>query len=97
MQLRTREPLRCQCKSKHLLAFYGVNGKGDPYVHVMSHRQGRPLSNVLILGDCEIQCPRCYRWHILTFRAGGRLDREQTLEPPAEIALADVVEPTKST
>lgn len=92
MQALTREPLRCQCKSQHLLAFYGVNQEGEAYVHVMAHRQGRPLTNVVILGDCEIQCPKCFRWHILTLRHDGKIERDETLDPPAEIAATDVVE-----
>jgi len=52
----------------------------------MSHKQGRPLSNVVIYGNCEIQCPSCYRWHSLSVKRGGKVDREVNLDPPAEIA-----------
>lgn len=97
MKSKTRNPLRCECSSKHLLAFYGVNQAGDIYVHVMSHKQGRPLSNVVIFGDCEIQCPACYRWHSLTVRRDGKLDRYVNLDPPAEIAESETVVRANST
>lgn len=84
MKPRTRKELRCECRARHLLAFYGMTSKGEPYLHVMSHRQGRVTSNVVIFGDCEIQCPSCNIWHILTFGKDGRMKRDATLKPPPE-------------
>lgn len=91
MQPKTRNPLRCGCNQT--IAYYGVNTAGEPYLHVMSRRQTKILSNVVMFGDCEIMCTKCQRWHIFSFpEHGAELEREQSLEPPAEIVDTDVVE-----
>ena len=97
MHSRTRKPLRCRCSDHRLLAFYGLADDGEPYVHVKAYKQGRSLANVVIYGDCEIQCPACERWVILNFRDDGSMDKDESLQPPAEIAeIAEVVDTRKT-
>lgn len=82
---RTRNPLRCQCPSGRILAFYGIAEDGEIYFHIMVRKSGRMLSNIVVYGDCEIQCPGCLRWNIFHVDKGGVMDRKVSAEPPAEI------------
>ncbi|WGH21915.1 hypothetical protein SEA_TROGGLEHUMPER_31 [Rhodococcus phage Trogglehumper] len=96
MHPRTRKQLKCECSKRHLLAYYGLNEEGVPYVHVKAQRQRRIVVNLVILGDCEIQCPSCLRWVILSFKDDGEMDKEESLVPPAEIDEIQTLEYTNN-
>lgn len=96
MHRKTHKQLKCNCSRHHLLAYYGLNDDGEPYVHIKAQRQGKIVANAVILGDCEIQCPSCLRWVILSFKADGEMSKEESLEPPAEIAEIQTLEHTNN-
>lgn len=96
MPPRTRKPLKCTCSRHHLLAFYGLNADGDPYVHIKAHRQGRVIVNVVILSDVEIQCPSCGMWVAPTIGEDGEVEFEELCEPPAETVEMQTLEYTNN-
>lgn len=68
----TKNPLRCFCDSRPLMAFYGVDKNGELYLHTKVFRQSKIYSEILFTGGTvKIRCRRCLRWHKITFKDGS--------------------------
>ena len=64
MQRSRSHELRCFCSSEPLLATYGVDEKGQLYVHVKVFKQRRVYGEVLVTGGTvKLHCRNCLRWH----------------------------------
>lgn len=79
---RTKLELRCFCSRRPLLAYYGQDEKGEPYLHQKVHKQGRIYGeSVFRTGLAEIRCRECYRWTRVRLSMG-----EQVISPPTDQA-----------
>lgn len=77
---RTKQELRCICSRRPLLAFYGQDEKGEPYLHQKVHKQGRIYGESLFRsGIAEIRCRECFRWTRIRLTIGG-----QHISPPTD-------------
>lgn len=66
-----RQELRCFCSRSPLLAVYGTDKEGIPYVHVKIYKQGRIYGETFHRGGTvEIRCRECIRWHRIFVQAG---------------------------
>lgn len=83
-RVRTSHDLRCTCYHEPLLALYGVDQRGQPYLHVKAWKGGRLITEVIFTGGvARILCRECLRWYRIVFRSSGaELHRVNT---PAEI------------
>lgn len=69
---RTQNDLRCFCLEKPLLATYGVDEKGELYIHIKVYKQRRIYGEVVIKGGTSrIHCRACDRWHTIVIREGS--------------------------
>lgn len=95
---RTRHELRCFCRSRPLLAIYGLDAKGRTFVHVKVFKQRHIYGEIVVYGgEVNIRCRECYRWNIIVFvsETKDRAElRESTTPPevdsPATLAAATV-------
>jgi len=80
------QELRCFCSRHPLLATYGVDRKGQLYVHVRVYKQRRIYGEVLVTGGTvKLMCRECLRWHTVVIRQPGRAElQEQTV--PIEVS-----------
>lgn len=79
--LRREHELRCFCKSKPLLATYGLNKDGALYLHVKIYKQSRIYGELILLGGLvRIKCRNCLRWHRIRIQ-GNRAELVNTQEP----------------
>lgn len=79
---RSKRELRCFCSRHPLLAIWGNDEHGKPYIHVKIYKQNRVYGEVVIYGgEVKITCRECLRWHRITFMGGVRLEETP---PPAE-------------
>lgn len=80
---RTKHDLRCFCRSRPLLAVYGVLSNGDLFVHVRVFKQREIFGELYIqrIGIVKIRCRSCYRWHRITIRQPGEAVLEESTKP----------------
>lgn len=78
--------LRCeQCKEAPLLATYGVDEKGRPYIHVKIWKQNRIFGELVVEGGVvRIKCRACLRWLRVIIRPGRRAELIQEPKPLPE-------------
>lgn len=79
--------LRCeQCSRRPLLATYGVDEKGHPYVRVKIWRQNRIFGHTVVEGGVvRLQCRECMRWCRVIIRGRkATLVEESNPVPEAE-------------
>jgi hypothetical protein len=78
----TEKPLKCFCRSKPLLATYGVDSSGKLFVRVKVYKQARIYAEVVFQGGVvQICCRNCFRWHRVIFKEhAAALSEEQPLE-----------------
>lgn len=88
---RTSNELRCVCSRRPLLAHWGHDGEGTPYVHQKVYKQHRIYGeSVATSGTIEIKCRECYRWTKIRLSVGGSFIAQPTPEIPSTLAsLAD--------
>lgn len=82
---RREHELRCFCKRQPLLATFGVDSKGQLFVHVKIYKANRIFGELVIEGGVvKIRCRECLRWHTIRLRPGSAF-LEETAEqlPPA--------------
>lgn len=61
---RTKHDLRCLCKKQPLLAVYGIDEKGQLYIHQKIFKQGRVFGESFFYGGTvTLLCRECYRWN----------------------------------
>lgn len=68
-----------------MLATYGVNMKGEPYIHVKVYKQSRIYGNIVITGGTtEMQCRECLRWYRVDIVSNSaRLSKLGDISPDA--------------
>lgn len=89
---QTSHPLRCLCSREPLLATYGLDRDGEPYVHVKVYKQKRIYGNIVLTGGGTIrmQCRECFRWYrVVIVGQEVALERLDNISPerPAESTL----------
>lgn len=66
---RSAKELRCFCRGEPLLATYGLDGRGELYVHVKIYKQNRLYGEMIFKnGEVKLRCRNCLRWHRVNFR-----------------------------
>lgn len=85
--MRTKHRLNCFCSRRPLLAMYGLDSRGRPYVHIKIYKQRRIYADFIAFGgEVAISCRECVRWHRIVFRnsSDGRADLSEMPAPPVE-------------
>jgi hypothetical protein len=80
----SKQQLRCFCSRKPLLAIWGNDENGRPYIHVRIYKQGRIFGDVVAHGgEVKICCRECVRWHRIVFvgEQSNKAKLEQTAVP----------------
>lgn len=57
--------VRCFCSRSPLLAVFGMNKSGEPFIHVKVWKQKRLYTELAVTGKSakvSIKCRDCYRW-----------------------------------
>jgi hypothetical protein len=83
----TKHRLNCFCSRRPLLAMYGIDQRGRPYVHIKVYKQRRVFAEMLVVGgEVSISCRECVRWHRIVFKSSvdGRAELRAT-EPPTQV------------
>lgn len=67
-----KNEMRCFCTRHPLLAVYGVDDKGELYIHVKVYKQSRVYAELFISADAEvkIRCRECLRMHKIKIISG---------------------------
>ena len=81
----TKHPLRCECSTHPLIAYYGRDEDGLAYVHVASFKNRNPLSQVYSTDPVSIWCRVCGRWWNILIRNDKSEQvsiKERTSKPP---------------
>lgn len=61
---RTKKELRCFCSRGPLLGTYGLDEKGELYIHVKIFKQRRIFGEIIVQqGRVSLHCRECLRWH----------------------------------
>lgn len=78
MTVRNRD-IRCICARKPLLAVYGVDREGKPFIHVKVYKQSRLYAELFIDGNatCRIRCRECLRLQKVKIVSGRPLLEEE--------------------
>lgn len=70
--MKPEKELRCFCRGEPLLATFGVDSKGELFVHVKIYKQNRIYGELVFEGGVvKIRCRNCLRWHRVIFRPNG--------------------------
>lgn len=90
MAARTKHELRCICSRRPLLAFYGADSDGQPYLHMKTYRQRQTQSESIHTGGtASIRCRYCYRWTKIRLTIGGERISPPTTKEPDVLAETD--------
>lgn len=91
---RTKNELRCICSRRPLLAYYGREENGEPYLHQKVFKQRRLYSeSIFTRGTASIKCRECFRWTKIRLSVGGEfISPPTTAEPTALSPIADAGE-----
>lgn len=79
-----------------MLAIWGNDEHGKPYVHIRIYKQGRIFGDVVVYGgEVKICCRECLRWQIITF-VGERSSAQLTqtgvpVEVDRELRMSEAV------
>jgi hypothetical protein len=64
MESETVEVFRCFCAPKPMLAVFKLDEKGNPFVHILVHKQNRVIAEIVFtMGEMKVRCRNCFRWH----------------------------------
>jgi hypothetical protein len=73
---RREHELRCFCARNPLLATYGIDKRGNLFIHVKIWKSDRIFGELVIeVGIVKIRCRNCLRWHVVRI-----VGRKATLE-----------------
>lgn len=83
--MRRREhELRCFCRSKPLLATYGIDSFGVLFVHVKVYKGDRIYGEIVVEGGLvKLHCRNCLRWHRVNI-SGTRARLAESETPEAD-------------
>lgn len=85
MAKKTRHELRCEaCSRRGLLGYFGLTADGEFYVHVKATKQGQIVNNLVMYGECDLQCRYCLRWTRIRHEKRQGFRRDVFDEPPGE-------------
>ncbi len=87
MRQRTKNDLRCICRTQPLLAKYGIDNKGERYIWVRVYRQGRIFGEIVVQGQgsiVKLHCRECLRWHSVKFSSDAFPVLDETAPPVQE-------------
>jgi len=77
-----RQELRCFCSRSPLMAVYGIDSDGQPFIHFKVWKQRRLYGEFVFKGGVvKIHCNHCYRWHVITIRPNSRPQLVETQKP----------------
>ena len=80
----SKNKLNCFCARKPLLAIWGNDEDGKPYVHVRIFKQNRIYGDVIAYGGVvKVRCRECFRWHRIRFVQ----ERAELMEIPTPLEL----------
>ena len=83
----SKNRLNCFCARKPLLAIWGNDEQGKPYIHIRIYKQGRIYGDVVIHGgEVKLCCRECLRWHRILF-VGARTNSVELTETQAPAEL----------
>mgnify|MGYP001507297685 CR=1 FL=1 len=86
MKVKTKNPCRCTCSRKPLLAYYGLDEDGDPYVHTKIYKQDRLYGEWFMQGGvAKIKCRECFRWTRIVFNDKRNIHATHDVAPPPMI------------
>lgn len=89
MRQRTRNEIRCFCRTQPLLGVYGIDERGKIYVHVKVYKNRRIYGEILVTkGDIQLRCRECLRWYRVEIQ-DGTPNLEETTEPHSIADEAD--------
>jgi hypothetical protein len=81
----TKHPLRCECMRQPILAYYGVDEKNTPYLHVKVYKARRIYGEILISsGEVQLRCRECFRWYRVVMPRKGKPQLVETTEPETQ-------------
>ena len=84
MDRKSRGELRCYCSRRPLLALYGLDAKGELFLHVKVYKGDRIYGEMILSrGDVLLRCRECLRWHRVFMRGRAPVIRE-TVDPTKE-------------
>ena len=90
LRSRTKNELRCFCRGTPLLAMYGLNEKGELYVHVKIYKQGRVYGETYhTSGIVHIRCRNCLRWNRVRFVESGPMPHAKLEESSPPLVVAE--------
>lgn len=79
---RSQHELRCFCRTEPLLAVYGVDERGDLYIHIRIYKQQRIYGEIYATrGEVKLRCRECLRWHTVVIRGQSRAELKETTPP----------------
>lgn len=77
--------LKCFCSVQPILAVYGMDRDGQPFVHLKIWKQRRVFGEAVFKGGIvKLFCRECTRWHVITIRPNRTLQMTET-EKPVEL------------
>lgn len=83
--VKSKHDLRCLCYREPLLAVYGLDEKGELYVHMKIWKQKRLFGEIVATGGTvKLKCRECLRWNIIRIMSSGDVEVADT-EPPQGI------------
>lgn len=71
-QRSQKNEIRCFCTRHPMLAIYGVDKDGKPFIHIKVYKQSRIYAEVFIGAEAEIKirCRECLRLHKIKIVSG---------------------------
>jgi hypothetical protein len=80
-----RKFLKCFCSMQPILAVYGTDQYGEPFVHLKVWKQRRLFGEAIFKGGTvQLLCRECTRWHVINIRPNQPVQIRET-EKPAEL------------
>lgn len=81
---KSAHELRCFCRTQPLLAVYGLDQKGELYIHVRIYKQSRIYGELIIKGgEVKLLCRECLRWHRIVIRPPHTAELVEEPRPPS--------------
>lgn len=92
---RREKELRCFCRNEPLLATYGLDSRGELFVHVKIYKQNRIYGELVFEGggSVRIRCRNCLRWHRVIFRKNeAALSEDKSTDIEALVSAPPVLD-----
>lgn len=74
--------IRCVCGRHPILARYGIDESGNPYLHIKVLKQRRIYHESIIrVGIVEIKCRDCRQWFTIRIKHNGSYKLTRQMRP----------------